>query len=129
MRAASDRLISAAGIARLAPWCSRPISRFSTFQFSPCLCIGEASGEIGPDLFRKACGFDLDRPALPRRPLAGLGQGQESTTSGDGSRSTLSDWNMRRGTQQIIPRELNKKAQARMLRDNWKRKLGSSVLN
>jgi hypothetical protein len=49
-------------------------------------------GEIGPDLFRKACEFGLEGlvskradPALPRRSLERLGQGEEPHASGDRS--------------------------------------------
>jgi hypothetical protein len=46
-------------------------------------------GEIGPDLFRAACNMGLegmvskraDRP-LSRRPIEGLGEGQEPQASG-----------------------------------------------
>jgi bifunctional non-homologous end joining protein LigD len=47
--------------------------------------------EIGPDLFCHACkfglgghGFQAPREPVPRRPLAGLGQGQEPKSPGDG---------------------------------------------
>ena len=41
-------------------------------------------GEIGPDLFRQACKFGLEGPAIPWRPLAALDQGEKPKSSGAG---------------------------------------------